>query len=191
MNGFDVLIIIALAAGAAWGFIHGLIHQAIGMAMLYVSLIVATMFYSDIAPGLGRVVHLEPKAAGAVSFLLLLIIAINVLGFALRGVRKQEVKALRLLNQIGGMAFGAAMAGIWIAIIIALLNYSIGVPVNWHDPGKPMLATLQAESFRRMIAIGLARSPLARAFTVLLPYILSSASPFVPASQVLQIFIIE
>jgi hypothetical protein len=54
-----------------------------------------------------------------------------------------------------------------------------------------MLATLQAESFRRMIAIGLARSPLVRAFTVLLPYILSSVSPFVPASQVLQIFVIE
>ncbi|MGQ9516628.1 MAG: CvpA family protein [Anaerolineae bacterium] len=191
MNGFDILIIIALAAGAAWGFIKGLIHQAIGLMMLYASLIVATVFYSDIAPSLQRVVHLEPKAAGAVAFLLLLIICINILGFALREVRNREIKALRLLNQLGGMAFGVVMAGIWIALIIALLNYSVGVPVNWHDPGKPMLATLQAESFRRMIAIGLARSPLVRAFTVLLPYILSSVSPFVPASPMLQIFIIE
>ena len=69
MNGFDVLIIIALAAGAAWGFIKGLIHQAIGLLALYISLIVATVFYFDIAPGLQRVVHLEPKAAGAVAFL--------------------------------------------------------------------------------------------------------------------------
>ncbi len=191
MNGFDVLIIIALAAGATWGFIKGLIHQALGLAMLYVSLIVATVFYSDLAPGLQRVVHLEPKASSAVAFLLLLIIGINVLGFALRGVRNREVKALRLLNQLGGMAIGVFIAGIWIALIISLLNYSVGVPVNWHDPGKPMLATLQAESFRRMIAIGLARSPLVRAFIVLLPYILSSVSPFVPTSQVLQIFIIQ
>jgi len=191
MNGFDVLIILALVGGAAWGFIKGLIHQAVTVGITYVAIIVATLFYGDVTPLFIRYVKLDAKAAGAVSFLLLMILAINVLAFALRDVRKKEIKALRSVNQLGGMAFGLAIASVWIALIIALLYFGTGVPANWHDPGKPLLATVGTGSFRQMIAVGLVRSPLVRAFRTLLPYILQSVSPFVSTTDVLRIFIIE
>lgn len=190
MNFFDVLIVIALVAGAAWGFIKGIIHQAIGVGLIYVSIIVATIFYSVVAPGLGRLIKVSSQAAGALSFLLLMIITLNVLALALRDVRKREIKLLRLINQLGGMTFGFVIASVWIALVIALLHYAVGGPVSWHDPGKPVLLSLRSETIRLAIVDGLAGSPLVRAFSELLPWILTSVSPFAPTKDILNIFII-
>lgn len=191
MNFFDVLIVLALLGGAAWGFIKGVVHQAFGLGMIYVSIIVATMSYTVIAPPLRRFVKLDPKAAAAVAFLLLLIIALNLLGLALRKIRKAEFKVLRLVNQLGGMTLGFIIACVWIALIIAMLHYATSTPVDWHDPGKQQLATLNWEAVRRGFSGGLARSPLVNAFQEILPLIITSVSPFVPTKDILNIFIIK
>ena len=190
MNFFDVLIVLALIGGAAWGFIKGVIHQAFGLGMIYVSIVFATIFYSVIAPPLARLVKLEAKTAAAVSFLLLLVIALNLLALALRRPRKAEFKVLRLVNQLGGMTFGFVITCVWVALIIAMLYYATSTPIDWQDPGKQQLATLNWESIRRTFATGLHRSPLVNAFQTILPLIIGSVSPFVPAKDILNIFII-
>ena len=188
MNLFDILIIIGLVAGSAWGFIKGVIHQLIGVALLYVSLIVATMFYSELAPPIAQIIKLPMQPAKATAFLALLIIAINVIGFAVRKVRKKEVKMLRLVNQLGGMTLGFGMACVWIAVILAALHYASAAPVTWRDPAKPQLASVPSESIRLAIVAGLDGSPLVRAISAVLPLIVRTVSPFVPTGDILSIF---
>ena len=190
MNFFDVLIVMALIGGAAWGFIKGVIHQAIGLGMIYVSILAATLSYSIIAPILRKLVKLEAKTAAAVAFLLLLIIVLNLLGIALRRVRKAEFKMLRLVNQLGGMTFGFITTCIWIALIVAMLHYATSTPIDWQDPGKQQLATLNWESIRRGFSNGLNRSPLVGSFENILPLIIGTVSPFVPTKDILRIFIV-
>ena len=190
MNFFDVLIVLGLLGGSAWGFIKGVIHQAFGVGMIYVSIVVATMFYSVVAPVAQRLIRLETKTAAAVSFLFLLIVAMNLLALALRNVRKKEFKVLRLVNQLGGMTFGFIIACVWIALIVALLYYATGTPIDWQDPGKRQLASLNWESVRLAFATGLARSPLVDAFKEILPLIIASVSPLAPTQDILKIFVI-
>jgi uncharacterized membrane protein required for colicin V production len=190
MNLFDVLIVMALVGGAAWGFIKGIIHQSIGLGMIYVSILAATLSYSFVAPVLRKLVKLDAKTAAAVAFLLLLIIVLNLLGVAFRKVRKAEFKMLRLVNQLGGMTFGFVITCVWIALIIAMLYYASSTPIDWQDPGKQQLATLNWESIRRVFANGLSRSPMVGSFENILPLIISTVSPFVPTKDILNIFII-
>jgi len=190
MNFFDVLIVMGLIGGAAWGFIKGVIHQSIGLGMIYISLLAATLSYSIVAPVLQKLVKLQTKTAAAVAFLLLLIIVLNLLGLALRQVRKTEWKKLRLVNQLGGMVFGFIIACVRIALIIAMMHYATSTPIDWQDPNKQQLATLNWESIRRVFSNGLRRSPLVNAFETILPLIISTVSPFVPAKEILKIFII-
>ena len=190
MNFFDVLIVMALIGGAAWGFIKGVIHQSIGLGMIYVSIVAATLSYSIVAPILRRLVKLEAKTAAAVAFLLLLIIVLNLLGLALRRVRKAEFKMLRLVNQLGGMTFGFVITCIWIALIIAMLYYATSTPIDWQDPGKQQLATLNWESIRRGFYTGMQRSPLVGVFQSVLPLIIGTVAPFVPTKDILNIFFI-
>jgi len=192
MNVFDLLVLLALVAGAAWGFMKGVIHQIIGLGLMYVAIISATWFYPVLAPPVSRLVKLPLQPAGAISFLFLMIVTMNVIGFALRDIRRREYKVLRLVNQLGGMTFGFVMAAIWVALAIAMLHYAaVGSQYTTPNTGAPVFANVGWESTRQSILNGLNRSPLVGAFSVLLPMILSSVSPIVPTQNVIGIFVIR
>jgi uncharacterized membrane protein required for colicin V production len=191
MNLFDVLILLGLTGSAAWGFMKGVIHQAIGLALFYISIVLATIFYLTVTPWMSRIVRMEWQAAAAVSFLLLAVIILNVLAISLRNVRAHEFKTLRLVNQLGGMTFGFIIAGIWIALLIALFYFAVSTPLAIRDPERPLLLSLNAETFRVMILRGLNRSPLVGAFEGLLPYILNSVAPFATTDNILKIFVVR
>jgi uncharacterized membrane protein required for colicin V production len=190
MNAFDVIIVLALLAGAAWGFMKGVIHQIVGLFLIYFGLVVSTLLYWMMAPFVAQLIKLDIRAAGAISFLFLLIVSINIAGFALRDVRRREYRVLRLVNQLGGMTFGFVAASVWIAIAVGLLWYAAGgSAATFPTTGAPVLLELRSETIRQAIVVGLINSPLVNAFSVLLPLILGSVSPFVPAKSILDIFV--
>lgn len=193
MNLFDVLIVLGLIAGAAWGFMKGVIHQLIGLGLLYIGIVVGTWAYPVLAPPVARLMKLGMQPAGALSFLFLVIVTLNVIGFALRDVRKREYKVLRLVNQLGGMTFGFVMASIWVALGIAMLHYAAaGSGYVRPQAGAPVFANVEGwESTRQAILAGMRFSPLVGAFAVLLPMILSTVSPIVPAANIVSIFVIR
>lgn len=191
MNLIDVLIVVGLMAGATWGFIKGVIHQLIGLGLVYLSLVVATALYSSMAPWVSSLVKISPQAGGAIAFLFILIVTLNLLALALRDMRKREYKFLRLVNQLGGMGIGFLIASVWVALGVALLHYSVAGSVHWEDTSAPTLITVPSASFQSTVLKGLANSPLAGAFSSLLPLILSSVSPFAPTREVLSIFVVR
>jgi len=193
MNLFDGLVVLALVAGAAWGFMKGVVHQIIGLGLLYIGIVVGTWAYPTLAPPVSRLMKLGIGPAGAISFLFIVIVTINVIGFALRNVRKKEYKVLRLVNQLGGMTFGFVMAAVWVAIGIAMLYFAAtGSGYTPPNTGAPVFANVEGwESTRQMILLGLRTSPLVGAFSILLPMILSSVAPIVPADNVVSIFVIR
>ncbi len=193
MNLFDGLVVVALVAGAAWGFMKGVVHQIIGIGLLYIGVVAATWGYPYLAPSVARLMKLGIAPAGAISFLFLTIVTINVIGFALRDARKKEYKVLRLVNQLGGMTFGFVMASVWVAIGIAMLYFAAtGSGYTAPNTGAPVFANVGGwEATRQSILNGLRHSPLVGAFSVLLPMILSSVAPIVPADNVVSIFVIR
>jgi len=193
MNLFDVLVVVALIAGAAWGFLKGVIHQVIGLALMWLGIVMATWAYPLLATPVARATKMGLAPAGAISFLFIMVITINALGFALRDVRKREFKALRLINQLGGMTFGFIMAAVWVALGIAMLHYAAaGAAYTQPNTGAPVLANIGGwEAARQTILQGLRTSPLVGAFSALLPMILNSVAPVVPTDNVLKILTIH
>jgi uncharacterized membrane protein required for colicin V production len=191
MNLFDVLILVALGGAAAWGFMKGVVHQALGLALIYVSIVLATIFYLTLAPWMSRLIRMPLGQAAAVSFLMLAIVIMNTLAISLRTIRAREFKTLRLVNQLGGMTAGFVMAGIWIALVITLMYFAVENPVSVRNPERPLLLSLNAETIRVVILQGLNRSPLVQTFARLLPYIFKAVAPFAPTANILDIFIIR
>ncbi len=76
---FDVLFLLALAGGAAWGFYRGVLRQSVNTALIYISVVAATVGYR----GLSRLLRGTGQPAPATDMLAFLILlgVLNLLLF--------------------------------------------------------------------------------------------------------------
>lgn len=107
MNGFDVVILLVLIAGAWKGWSNGLLKELLGLIGVFVGLWVAKMLYEQLGQELAPRIGTSPSVANIIAFALIWIgvpIVLSVLGSLLTKVL--ELLGVGSVNRLGGVLVG-------------------------------------------------------------------------------------
>lgn len=181
MNVLDVVILAVLIAGTTVGLFQGILRQLIGLVLLYFALVLAAAYYQTVGTWIQSVVWANRQSVEALAFILILVTSYGVLSLVTRDYRQAHLSILKHVDQLGGVALGFVTTCVWITLFLAAVNFATEVPWTWHQPGKPILATVRADSVRMAIHYSLQSSVLANVFARLLPYLILSVKPWAPA----------
>jgi uncharacterized membrane protein required for colicin V production len=179
LNPFDVLIAFALIVGVVWGFTHGLVRMALSLLVLYLAVVLAMSFYTQV----GRwIVYLSagslPQAAAELSaFLLVLILTTTIVNVALsRAFKDTELPAIRQIDQLGGLVIGFVLAASWIGLALMGLIFVLNTPGVGSD------------AFRGNVLGYMRGSLLVPIFLDVWPIILTTLKPWMPKGELPPIF---
>ncbi len=145
---FDVIIVLSLVGGAAWGFNTGLVRQIIGAACAYLSLLISSLVFSTVMSWLthtvgfhGWLVEVLVFGGFTLGFYFLLVYLVQDV-FGIRGTEFFGVG-----NRMAGMFVGFALTFFWLALLFILIHYSLEVTwLKWDNLRSAFLA-----SYRRSI----------------------------------------
>jgi membrane protein required for colicin V production len=128
---FDILILFALLGGALVGFYRGFLRQATSTLLLYISIVISTIFYRSVSRTLVRLTGQLPHTTDVLGFFLVMAVVLVVL-FLVRRELMSNVDADRrpIWHNIVGMVFGFLNAAIICAITIIVLR-SIANGASW------------------------------------------------------------
>ena len=169
MNLLDILLTAALIAGGSVGLFQGLIKQAISLGSLYVALVIATISYRLTGGWLSSTFGYDRASSDTLSFMVTL--AFLFIGFLLAVldlVKNSKRTPPGMIDRLGGMAIGVLNASIWTAVVLSLLNSTLGV--SWYT----------YDTARQTFLHQLHTSALMPAFSHLLPTLLITVRPFLP-----------
>ncbi|MBC7224379.1 MAG: CvpA family protein [Anaerolineae bacterium] len=181
MNVLDGIILAALVAGTTIGLFQGILRQVIGLVLLYLALVLAAAYYQTVGTWIRSIIWANRQSVEALAFVLILVVSYGVLALVTREYRQARLAVLKHVDQLGGVALGFVTTCVWITLFLAAVNFATEVPWTWHQPGKPILATVRADSVRLAIHYSLQSSVLANVFARLLPYLVFSVKPWTPA----------
>ena len=120
---FDILILFALLGGAALGFFRGFLRQAAATLILYISIVVASLFYRSVSRTLVRLTGQLPQATDVLGFFLLLILTMVLLFLARRDlIRDANTDRMPIWQNILGMVFGVLNAALVCAVVLIVLR---------------------------------------------------------------------
>ena len=120
---FDILILMALLGGAVLGFFRGFLRQASATLILYISIVVASLFYRSVSRTLVRLTGQLPQATDVLGFFLLLALVMVLLFLALRDLmRGANTDRMAIWQNIVGMVFGVLNAAIVCAVVLVVLR---------------------------------------------------------------------
>ncbi len=151
MNILDLIMALGLAAGAAIGFVRGLVQQTLGLLSIYISMVVGMWAHRLFGSGFKALIPaLSRPAANVLGFMTALLIMLNVLAFIAREIEENAAwvkKIPPLVNQTGGLALGFATAVFWLGLLGTALDIIGRAPwVGAEEMGRT-LVTLVENSF--------------------------------------------
>jgi uncharacterized membrane protein required for colicin V production len=171
-NWVDLVIVVCLLVGMAVGYAQGLIRQLIGLAVLYVALVLATQFFRVLSQTLAGLLDLAPNTLfNMISFFAIFFAALALLNFlALDAYRATHIRLTPLLDHTTGLILGVVSMWIIVSISISVLLFAVGTQ-GW----------LQAETTRALLENGLENSRLAQQTQATLPSIVVTIKPWLPS----------
>lgn len=128
MNWLDIVIILVIAFFALSAFQSGLIREVVTLVSVVVGVIVAGLFYDDLARDV--LVFIEDDAAARVVGFLVLLGAIYLAGQLIAIMLKQTASILLLgwADHIGGGLFGLLKGLIVVEVLlIAFVTFDVGL----------------------------------------------------------------
>lgn len=171
-NWLDIIIIILLLSGMAIGFTQGLMRQLIGLAALYIGLVLATQFFRPLSQLLGDALNSPANTlSNAIAFFFILFLIMGIINFfGLDAYKSTKIHILPFVDQLVGMVLGVASSWIVLSVAVNVLVFAVNTQV-W--PGN-------AELTRAIIKNGLETSRLAEVTSSTLPMIVSTLRPWLP-----------
>jgi uncharacterized membrane protein required for colicin V production len=121
---FDIVFLIALIAGAAWGFYRGVFRQARSTLVIYVALVIATVGFRGLSRMLGDTGE-GASATHMLSFIILLSVTALLLTL-LTNEMVNELNTDRIWVMFGGMLFGFVNMAIICATLLIVLRSATG-----------------------------------------------------------------
>ena len=110
---FDILILIVLLGGAAWGFHRGIIRQAASTLVLYISTVISAKAYR----GLSRLLSVTGQSTAATDMLsfIILMVVMNVLFSLIFNdlLSHMDSRRMPIWMNVGGMLFGFRSRSLW------------------------------------------------------------------------------
>ena len=170
-NWFDILIIVLLLLGMAIGYSQGLIRQLIGLAAVYVALILATQFFRNLSQGLAGLLRVPPNTlSNMLAFFALFLLALTIINFLAQDAYKStRLRILPFLDHISGMLLGVVSMWFIISILVSVMTFAVGTQ-TW----------LQGESTRQFLLNGLSNSRVAPLTESALSFVLVTLQPWLP-----------
>ena len=124
---FDILFLLAMIGGAAWGFYRGLFRAAMSTVVLYISTVVAVVGYRSMSRMIQRFTGQSVGAADVLAFLILLAILYLLLSLVGRDlIGHIDINRMGVWVNLGGMVFGFVNAAILCAIVLMIIRGATG-----------------------------------------------------------------
>jgi len=122
---FDVVFLLALVGGAAWGFYRGFFCQAVGTVVLYISTVISTVGYRGLSRLLAGSSGRPSPALDVVAFVILMGL-LNLLLYLMGRdlISHINIDRMPIWVNVVGMIFGFINAAIWCAVLLMILRSS-------------------------------------------------------------------
>ncbi len=121
MSGFDVILIVSLAAFAVNGFTKGLITKVLSLAALLGGIIVSAKYGKDVAEFLANLSGFGQTLCGVVGVTAIFVVLFVISGLLSRSFKK--ISILQIWDKLGGAVFGFLEG----ALILSLLLLMLGI----------------------------------------------------------------
>jgi uncharacterized membrane protein required for colicin V production len=183
LNPFDFLIALALLGGIALGFIRGLVRMALSLLVLYIAMVLAMTFYTQVGRWIGFVTTdaLPERTLQSLAFVIILILTTAIINFVLhRTYRDTELPGVRQIDQLGGMIVGFLLVSTWIGLAIIALGFVLKTAVA---PGTGTIRANMLYFFNTSFLIPI--------FYHLLPIVLATLRPWMPKGLPPEIFSLQ
>ncbi|MBN1220576.1 MAG: CvpA family protein [Anaerolineae bacterium] len=194
INPLDILIGVLLGVGILIGILRGVLPQLISIISMWLALVATLWLYKPFSVRILQGVGLPALGSDTLAFLILIIVFSVGIGLIIKALstppeeRKQKKKSkedplaeaaksatqrfvVGPLNMIGGAIMGFILTGLWIALILGLLQFIF-------QPAEVPLE--QAGSFTRGITTNMHNSILVPYFNQVLILLFTSVSRFAP-----------
>lgn len=173
MNFIDILFILIFFGILAAGFFQGMIRLLVMIAALYLSVVLASLYFASLGEFFVRRFDAERYVGQYVAFFLVLLVAFLFL--ALAGLYTfrywRLLGGLQYLDRIIGTVLGMLLGTLVIGIFASLL-YNLMVVRGGRNIDLPLF---------RSIGTAVANSVMVRYFsTKLLPLVYNTVDPFLP-----------
>lgn len=170
-NWLDLILIFMLLVGMAIGYAQGLVRQLIGLAAVYIALVIATQFFVSLTQLVTSVTLSQPNTlSNALSFFaiaLLTLFVLNLLGQD--AYRQLKFKLPALLDHLAGIFLGVASMWIILTVVVNVLTFAANTQA-WGN----------AEGYRVILNNGLTYSRIAEVTASTLPMIVATIRPWLP-----------
>lgn len=173
MNFIDIIFILLFITSLATGFFQGMIRLAVLIVALYLSMVLASLYYTAVGAWLMSNFGAERYVGQYIGFTLVFFFGFLLLAIAgLYTFRYAHLPGgLRYLDHIGGVLLGMLLGAFFIGTFAALL-YNLMILRGGASMGFPLMRSLGS-------AVG--SSFLLRYFsTSLLPMVYTTLGPILP-----------
>jgi uncharacterized membrane protein required for colicin V production len=179
LNPFDAIIVFALLAGIALGFIRGLVRMVLSLLILYLAVVVGMTFYATAGQWLTYLAAgaFSRSTGEAVAFAIIVVLAAAILNFALhRTYKDTELPGVRQIDQLGGMLVGFVLASVWVGLAFVALAFVLSA------------TDTTGGALRQNMIFYFRASALIPIFDRLLPLFIATLRPWMPKGLPPRIF---
>ena len=177
-NWVDVVLILIIGGGLLLGFTQGLLRQIIGLAALYLAMIVATQYYTPLSNFMYGFFFTTPsRFINVVAFLVIFILVsalINIL--AADAYQLTKLRLFPTIDQFGGSFLGLVTVIIILVLLLPILQFVSGEPLPYF------------ENLRAGLVQGMQNSRLVAIFLLFRRDLLNAITPWLPNGQIPPIF---
>jgi uncharacterized membrane protein required for colicin V production len=165
---FILLVLFLIALGV--GFAQGILRQVIGMAALYIALVLGAQYYSPFSTWLQSTLFLQKTSLlSAISFFIIVVVVwIIVTGLAFDAYRATKLNLFPLIDQLGGAILAVITLTVALAFILPVIKLMVSEP--W----------VSIENVRQMLNAAITGSRLVPELIGLRPLLLNSLTPLLP-----------
>jgi uncharacterized membrane protein required for colicin V production len=122
---FDVLFLLGMVGGAAWGFYRGLFRSALGTVVIYISMVVSSLGYRSLSRMLSRATEQPAAATDVLAFAILMVVLVILLLLMGRDLMESiDSERMGVWLNITGMVFGFVNAAIICGIVLIVIRYA-------------------------------------------------------------------
>jgi len=145
MTGFDIVVMIVVAATAVTGFVRGFVHEVLALAAWIIALAAIHYFHTPLTALLVPFTGDNYGAPGVLAFALLLLVPYGVIKLIAK--RMSEVSRNSVIGPIDRvLGFGFGLVKGLILIVMAFSIMVLGYDTVWGEGGRPQWIT-QARSY--------------------------------------------
>ncbi len=124
---FDVLFLMGMIGGAAWGFYRGIVRSALGIVVIYVSTVVSTVGYRSLSRMLTGATGQPGQAADVLAFIVLAVVLSILLTLIGNDLTAHiDTNRMGMWSNVGGMIFGFIYAAVWCAVLLIIIRSATG-----------------------------------------------------------------